>query len=151
MPVARPESSDSRVIAHVDMDCFYVQGLHFSPSLSHSFCVRVGWVTQAYSVSSLLPELWMYRVFNSRLFLGLSILGGPICCELSVILYTKMVVMIGRITRATVIGCEFSIGAYCRLVQNLCSHELFNYIDLRIMQALTVSVFYVVNVFALFL
>ncbi|XP_070048091.1 DNA polymerase eta isoform X2 [Nicotiana tomentosiformis] len=25
MPVARPESSDSRVIAHVDMDCFYVQ------------------------------------------------------------------------------------------------------------------------------
>lgn len=30
MPVARPESSDSRVIAHVDMDCFYVQGSHFS-------------------------------------------------------------------------------------------------------------------------
>lgn len=27
MPVARPETSDSRVIAHVDMDCFYVQGL----------------------------------------------------------------------------------------------------------------------------
>lgn len=26
MPVARPETSDSRVIAHVDMDCFYVQG-----------------------------------------------------------------------------------------------------------------------------
>ncbi|KAL6567173.1 hypothetical protein OROGR_000841 [Orobanche gracilis] len=25
MPVARPESSDSRVIAHIDMDCFYVQ------------------------------------------------------------------------------------------------------------------------------
>ncbi|KAL1537541.1 DNA-directed DNA polymerase [Salvia divinorum] len=25
MPVARPESSGSRVIAHVDMDCFYVQ------------------------------------------------------------------------------------------------------------------------------
>ncbi|MBA0659555.1 hypothetical protein Goklo_011676 [Gossypium klotzschianum] len=25
MPVAKPESSDSRVIAHVDMDCFYVQ------------------------------------------------------------------------------------------------------------------------------
>ncbi|CAN6553648.1 unnamed protein product [Malus baccata var. baccata] len=25
MPVARPETSDSRVIAHVDMDCFYVQ------------------------------------------------------------------------------------------------------------------------------
>ncbi|XP_057812020.1 DNA polymerase eta isoform X2 [Salvia miltiorrhiza] len=25
MPVARPEISDSRVIAHVDMDCFYVQ------------------------------------------------------------------------------------------------------------------------------
>ncbi|KAL9683837.1 hypothetical protein QQ045_021264 [Rhodiola kirilowii] len=25
MPVARPESSDARVIAHVDMDCFYVQ------------------------------------------------------------------------------------------------------------------------------
>ncbi|XP_062094816.1 DNA polymerase eta isoform X4 [Humulus lupulus] len=25
MPVARPESSDSRIIAHVDMDCFYVQ------------------------------------------------------------------------------------------------------------------------------
>ncbi|KAJ8529048.1 hypothetical protein K7X08_035883 [Anisodus acutangulus] len=25
MPVARPELSDSRVIAHVDMDCFYVQ------------------------------------------------------------------------------------------------------------------------------
>lgn len=32
MPVARPELSDSRVIAHVDMDCFYVQG--FSVSLS---------------------------------------------------------------------------------------------------------------------
>lgn len=30
MPVARPESSDSRVIAHVDMDCFYVQGFRFS-------------------------------------------------------------------------------------------------------------------------
>ena len=27
MPVARPETSDARVIAHVDMDCFYVQGL----------------------------------------------------------------------------------------------------------------------------
>ncbi|KAF5768773.1 putative DNA-directed DNA polymerase [Helianthus annuus] len=26
MPVARPETSDSRIIAHVDMDCFYVQG-----------------------------------------------------------------------------------------------------------------------------
>ncbi|CDY60652.1 hypothetical protein HID58_076128 [Brassica napus] len=25
MPVARPETSDARVIAHVDMDCFYVQ------------------------------------------------------------------------------------------------------------------------------
>ncbi|PRQ37819.1 putative DNA-directed DNA polymerase [Rosa chinensis] len=25
MPVARPETSDSRVIAHVGMDCFYVQ------------------------------------------------------------------------------------------------------------------------------
>ncbi|KAL4614382.1 hypothetical protein ACB092_07G050000 [Castanea dentata] len=25
MPVAKPESSDARVIAHVDMDCFYVQ------------------------------------------------------------------------------------------------------------------------------
>ncbi|KAL0442298.1 UNVERIFIED_CONTAM: DNA polymerase eta [Sesamum latifolium] len=25
MPVARPEPSDARVIAHVDMDCFYVQ------------------------------------------------------------------------------------------------------------------------------
>ncbi|KAI7755581.1 hypothetical protein M8C21_028789 [Ambrosia artemisiifolia] len=25
MPVARPETSDSRIIAHVDMDCFYVQ------------------------------------------------------------------------------------------------------------------------------
>ncbi|KAL5703195.1 DNA-directed DNA polymerase [Ranunculus cassubicifolius] len=25
MPVARPESSDARIIAHVDMDCFYVQ------------------------------------------------------------------------------------------------------------------------------
>ncbi|XP_037496607.1 DNA polymerase eta isoform X2 [Jatropha curcas] len=25
MPVARPESSDSRIIAHIDMDCFYVQ------------------------------------------------------------------------------------------------------------------------------
>ncbi|PWA31948.1 Y-family DNA polymerase H [Artemisia annua] len=25
MPVSRPESSDSRIIAHVDMDCFYVQ------------------------------------------------------------------------------------------------------------------------------
>lgn len=29
MPVARPETSDSRVIAHVDMDCFYVQGILF--------------------------------------------------------------------------------------------------------------------------
>ncbi|XP_024925031.1 DNA polymerase eta isoform X3 [Ziziphus jujuba] len=25
MPVAKPESSDSRIIAHIDMDCFYVQ------------------------------------------------------------------------------------------------------------------------------
>ncbi|KAL5539938.1 hypothetical protein UlMin_037223 [Ulmus minor] len=25
MPVARPESSDSRIIAHIDLDCFYVQ------------------------------------------------------------------------------------------------------------------------------
>lgn len=25
MPVARPESADARVIAHVDMDCFYAQ------------------------------------------------------------------------------------------------------------------------------
>ncbi|VFQ97316.1 unnamed protein product [Cuscuta campestris] len=25
MPISRPESSDSRVIAHVDLDCFYVQ------------------------------------------------------------------------------------------------------------------------------
>ncbi|KFK31611.1 hypothetical protein AALP_AA6G135700 [Arabis alpina] len=25
MPIARPETSDARVIAHVDMDCFYVQ------------------------------------------------------------------------------------------------------------------------------
>ncbi|KAI9198372.1 hypothetical protein LWI28_014688 [Acer negundo] len=25
MPVARPESADARIIAHVDMDCFYVQ------------------------------------------------------------------------------------------------------------------------------
>ncbi|KAK6931960.1 DNA polymerase, Y-family, little finger domain [Dillenia turbinata] len=25
MPVARPESSDTRIIAHIDMDCFYVQ------------------------------------------------------------------------------------------------------------------------------
>ncbi|XP_062161133.1 DNA polymerase eta isoform X2 [Alnus glutinosa] len=25
MPVAKPESSDARVIAHIDMDCFYVQ------------------------------------------------------------------------------------------------------------------------------
>lgn len=31
MPVARPQMSDSRVIAHVDMDCFYVQG----SSISH--------------------------------------------------------------------------------------------------------------------
>ncbi|KAL4578179.1 hypothetical protein LXL04_014298 [Taraxacum kok-saghyz] len=31
MPVARPESSDSRVIAHVDMDCFYVQGFFLHP------------------------------------------------------------------------------------------------------------------------
>ena len=27
MPVARPEPQEPRVIAHVDMDCFYVQGL----------------------------------------------------------------------------------------------------------------------------
>lgn len=26
MPVARPESSETRVIAHLDLDCFYVQG-----------------------------------------------------------------------------------------------------------------------------
>lgn len=26
MPVARPEPQEPRVIAHVDMDCFYVQG-----------------------------------------------------------------------------------------------------------------------------
>lgn len=30
MPVARPQMSDSRVIAHVDMDCFYVQGFSIS-------------------------------------------------------------------------------------------------------------------------
>lgn len=29
MPVARRETSDGRVIGHVDMDCFYVQGLTF--------------------------------------------------------------------------------------------------------------------------
>lgn len=32
MPIARPEPQDTRVIAHVDMDCFYVQGI-FSPEL----------------------------------------------------------------------------------------------------------------------
>jgi hypothetical protein len=26
MPVARPDSGDTRVIAHLDLDCFYVQG-----------------------------------------------------------------------------------------------------------------------------
>lgn len=36
MPVARPEASDARVIAHVDMDCFYVQG----PSLSNPNCIQ---------------------------------------------------------------------------------------------------------------
>lgn len=36
MPVARPETSDSRVIAHVDMDCFYVQGPFLSLSLNFS-------------------------------------------------------------------------------------------------------------------
>lgn len=30
MPVARRETCDARVIAHVDMDCFYVQGSFFS-------------------------------------------------------------------------------------------------------------------------
>jgi hypothetical protein len=34
MPVARRETCDGRVIAHVDMDCFYVQGYLFP--LSHS-------------------------------------------------------------------------------------------------------------------
>jgi hypothetical protein len=34
MPVAKPESSDARVIAHIDMDCFYVQGFQLSLCLS---------------------------------------------------------------------------------------------------------------------
>lgn len=37
MPVARPETSDARVIAHVDMDCFYVQGLFY---LSSPNCIQ---------------------------------------------------------------------------------------------------------------
>ena len=37
MPVAKPESSDARVIAHVDMDCFYVQGFWLSVSISLSY------------------------------------------------------------------------------------------------------------------
>lgn len=36
MPVARRETCDGRVIAHVDMDCFYVQG---SSSLSLLFAL----------------------------------------------------------------------------------------------------------------
>ncbi|KAF3450063.1 hypothetical protein FNV43_RR06142 [Rhamnella rubrinervis] len=31
MPVAKPESSDSRIIAHIDMDCFYVQATYSLP------------------------------------------------------------------------------------------------------------------------
>lgn len=31
MPVAKPVSSDSKVIAHIDLDCFYVQGPPPSP------------------------------------------------------------------------------------------------------------------------
>jgi hypothetical protein len=29
MPIARPDSGETRVIAHLDLDCFYVQGLVF--------------------------------------------------------------------------------------------------------------------------
>lgn len=45
MPVARAESSGARVIAHVDMDCFYVQGFFNSSSISSSqslaFCAGI--------------------------------------------------------------------------------------------------------------
>lgn len=30
MPVARPDSGETRVIAHLDLDCFYVQGSFLS-------------------------------------------------------------------------------------------------------------------------
>jgi hypothetical protein len=37
MPVARPEPQEPRVIAHLDLDCFYVQGNHTpGPPLSFS-------------------------------------------------------------------------------------------------------------------
>jgi len=37
MPVARRESCDGRVIAHVDMDCFYVQGSILSHTILFAF------------------------------------------------------------------------------------------------------------------
>lgn len=44
MPVARRETCDGRVIAHVDMDCFYVQGSSLSLSLipSNSYYIQLG-------------------------------------------------------------------------------------------------------------
>ncbi|KAK3034848.1 hypothetical protein RJ639_032303 [Escallonia herrerae] len=43
MPVARPETSDSRVIAHVDMDCFYVQGTLVLIALDAEAMVNFPW------------------------------------------------------------------------------------------------------------
>ncbi|KAK1303165.1 hypothetical protein QJS10_CPB11g00929 [Acorus calamus] len=40
MPIPRPESQDAHVIAHVDMDCFYVQGIS-KPLLPHFKIIKI--------------------------------------------------------------------------------------------------------------
>ena len=55
MPVAKPESSDSKIIAHIDMDCFYVQGTN---SLSLFLCVYL-------RVSLFVPTWGFLRIWES--------------------------------------------------------------------------------------
>ncbi|AQL05017.1 DNA polymerase eta [Zea mays] len=44
MPVARPEPQEPRVIAHVDMDCFYVQGLSMRGDEAKRVCSGINLV-----------------------------------------------------------------------------------------------------------
>lgn len=77
MPVARPELSDSRVIAHVDMDCFYVQGLSNSLlSLSAFLCIQIlfmahlYWIKLSNLVFSTVFEIWTEKSLLIYLNIG---------------------------------------------------------------------------------
>jgi hypothetical protein len=62
MPVARPEPAETRVIAHLDLDCFYVQGL----SVCLSVCLVPPFVSHLSEETMYAGILWVLQNWDRQ-------------------------------------------------------------------------------------